>query len=141
MIGRRSFMSMIGLAPIAATVGPEVSQGSKNTLSSVLGYGLDATPDIASALDRRARDASLRYKRRKWETENGFYRSERKFYSPCENIASRKATSPAIKAILQDEHTKRQELERALFDRRNAVARALAPPWVQSLWEKTRDYD
>lgn len=143
MLGRRSFVSMLGLAPVAATIKPAqvaveetVSVAWKEVGVMTNAIAGDNGPMILKdKLSERARSASQGYKRAKWEIDNGFYMPENRFYQKCPNIESRKATSPAIKMILQDEFERDRELTRLMLERKKAVAKALAPPWIQSLFQ------
>lgn len=148
MLGRRSFVSMLGLAPVAATIKPAqvaVEQTTSAAWTEVgkMAYSVVGTDESGKDRLKEVADMySREYKGLKWTIENGFFESDRKYYEPCKCIESRKATSPAIKALLQEERSIRQELDRAMLRRKRAVAKAIAPPWIRPLFEnRTSRYD
>lgn len=138
---RRSFMSMLGLAPAAAIVAPSVSQStqagaaggpwkSAESWKFVAG-GVNVTPDVIddSLVDSlRSSVEELRLAKRMGilDVEDDGMSLSEGMGSP--NIDSLRATSPAIKAILQAKWKR----ERRMYAAERRLTRALMMrglPW------------
>lgn len=95
--------------------------------SSILGDTLSAHDEI----DRRKKNIHALKKLRA-----AGYRSTNHLYNRCECIESRKATSPAIKRLLQQDYQDRMDIERERVGLNNLIVRTLLPEdireWLQS---------
>lgn len=130
MIGRRNILAMLGLAPAAMASGavplnpaPPGSYGMGSVGSSLSGASIvrDAFSDH-DELDRRKKRLAA-----KKHLHALGYREDRHLYSRCECIESRRATSPAVKQLLQQERQDRMEIEREQINVDNHVLRMLMP--------------
>lgn len=136
MIGRRNILAMLGMAPVAAaSAGVEnfapagTTTGSLNRLASCGMSGSSLFKDVFSdheELDRK-KNALNALK----QLRAAGYRNENHYYEGSENIASRRATSPAIKQLLQQEHRERMEIARREADVDNFTIRMLLPQSIK----------
>lgn len=130
-------MALLGLAPVA---GPSLAA---EAMAQPTPIPMAWAPSVASmAMDKVAHDhlpdgdADLRYAQRqldllKWRRSQGFRGGPGIRYETCWAIESRKATSPAIKAILNRERQERLELEEHEETVRFHLVKRLAPDWVR----------
>lgn len=131
---RRSLMAMLGLAPAAAVVSPgpiieqpvnavgwaeaEYDRSWMKTAREELSPVDSAKRRLASLLWQRERGLQLPdHLLRSWEVDPG--------------IESRKATSPAIKKLLQHERIQRLAIEEAEANVKHQMVMAVAPDWVR----------
>lgn len=122
---RRSLLGMFAAAPVAATMGPvPVAQSSNSVFVEAAKMATD------SWFDSYTRDdgediARLRIQR--WRMENGLHRDNQLMYrADCPSIESRRATSRAVKDILNADYRRRKKVARMEDDiKRKAVVRLL----------------
>ena len=131
---------MMGAAPVAAVMPKEAANlAPPNYAAKMVDVGggvfdyAEASP-VFDRFEHNARRARKELLSAKWLKEKGLLEPERT-YSKCPCIDSRKATSPAVKAILQDEHEAKMEIYRQEIRWKKAVAKKLAPPWIRAYFE------
>lgn len=137
MIGRRNILAMLGMAPAAMASGamPTDPPSYPTSLGSLGGFassgmsGSSIFRDVFSdheELDRKKKSlAALK------QLRAAGYRNENHYYERCENIESRRATSPAIKKLLHQDYRDRMELERREADLDNFSIRMLLPQSIK----------
>ena len=129
---RRSLMAMLGLAPAAAVVGPgpAVAQAA-----DPVGWRLEpdhwikrAEEELSPVEHAKRRLASLQ-----WQRDRGLRMPDHmlRSWEVDPNIDGRKATSPAIKKLLQRERIERLAIEEAEANVKHQMAMAVAPEWVR----------
>lgn len=136
---RRSFMAMLGLAPVAA-VAPKIPANT--------GWG-DVTPSyVANNIDDLDSLSSIEYAKRKvdalkWAKENSFDRASRDELHIRDaidaNIVAMKSWSPAYRAMALNErvlnwHSNRR-LENAIANLEREVKLSMAPEWARRFLE------
>lgn len=135
MIGRRNILAMLGLAPAALVSGggPELppmpatatgwaarGMNGSSLFGDAIGLG------VHDEIDRRKKSIHALKKLRA-----AGYRETNHLYNRCECIESRKATSPAIKRLLQQDYYDRMQIEREQVNLDNLIVRTLLPESIQ----------
>ena len=135
-------MAMLGLAPAAAAVGgPEIVR--KTTIVApdvpVAMSGVSIFGDAGSAMNpvpvHAVKAAKARLKYLQWQKAAGVLVTARGNRYQSANIESRRATSPAIKVLLQEQYQEERRIAEAEENLKWEVAKSMAPKWVQKMIE------
>ena len=126
-------MAMLGLAPAAAAVSPgPIIEPPFNPIGmgveKALGWAAPAYEEVSAVDHAKSRLASLR-----WRREQGLKMPDHmlRSWEVDPNIEGRKATSPAIKKLLQRERMEQLAIEEAEQNVKHQMAMAVAPEWVR----------
>ena len=131
---RRSVLAMLGLAPVAGA-SAAIPQEAVNPVRIAASLASPSWKDSAPEEPDEVEQQLMKLEALQWGMQHGVIHRQQ-LHTDCPCIESRRATSPAIKALLQTERFNRNRLAYAEEQVRTARLRKLVPPALRGFtWD------